>query len=286
MVRAGMPLQSLMQNLAYQILVRSAKNLIAQFGFNQIKLLFLTMPFLTSINVRQSSVNSYPFNVPAYQNGIQLKIKSNVTFFVGENGSGKSTLLEAVAEKIGFNLRGGNRNHNLNVSFNFNGYESDLTNYINLGWTPKKLEEGFFMRAESFFNFANYIDELAQNDSRIYNAYGGKSLRQQSHGESFLALFDNQFESGVYILDEPEAALSPVRILSFMAVINSLEKSGRAQFIIATHSPMLLCYPGATIFNFAQDRISEVNYQDAKHYTLTKTFLNTPEAYFRYLFEG
>jgi predicted ATPase len=243
------------------------------------------MPFLTTISVSSPPITTFPFNIPAYQNGIKLNISSNVTFFVGENGSGKSTLLEAVAEKIGFSLRGGNRNHNLNVGFNFNGYENELTNYTNLGWTPKKLEEGFFMRAESFFNFANYIDELAETDNRIYNAYGGKSLHQQSHGESFLALFDNQFESGVYLLDEPEAALSPARILSFMSVIHSLEQSGRAQFIIATHSPMLLCYPNASIYNFNNDGISQVKYQETEHFNLTKNFLDNPEAYFRHLFD-
>jgi predicted ATPase len=141
------------------------------------------------------------------------------------------------------------------------------------------------MRAESFFNFANYIDELAETDNRIYNAYGGKSLHQQSHGESFLALFDNQFESGVYLLDEPEAALSPARILSFMSVIHSLEQSGRAQFIIATHSPMLLCYPNASIYNFNNDGISQVKYQETEHFNLTKNFLDNPEAYFRHLFD-
>src|SRR5690606_5770751 len=103
-----------------------------------------------------------------------------------------------------------------------------------LTWTPRRISQGFFMRADSFFNFASYIDELALSDRRILQAYGGKSLHEQSHGESFLALFNNQFDAGIYILDEPEAALSPARILAFLAVINELDRSGRAQFIIAT----------------------------------------------------
>ena len=243
------------------------------------------MPFLSEINLPITEIDSYPFNIDSIKNGINLELKSNVTFFVGENGSGKSTLLEAVAENIGFNLRGGNRNHNFNTGVNFEGYESLLTKVIKLTWTPKRINQGFFMRAESFFNFADYIDELAKEDSRIYNAYGGKSLHHQSHGESFLALFNNQFDAGVYILDEPEAALSPARILSFMSVINQLEKSGRAQFLIATHSPMLLCYPNATVFNFNDDGIQKIPYTATEHYTLTKNFLENPAAYFRHLFK-
>jgi len=245
------------------------------------------MPFLSNINCQISNGPSFPFNVASFQNSISLSLTSNVTFFVGENGSGKSTLLEAIAEKIGFNLRGGNRNHNLNNGVNFQGYENPLTQSLNLSWTPRRINNGFFMRAESFFNFANYIDELAseeKNPDRFYQAYGGKSLHHQSHGESFLALFNNQFESGIYILDEPEAALSPARILSFMTIINNLENSGRAQFIIATHSPMLLCYPKATIFNFDENGISKLHYKETEHYQLTKNFLENPDVYLRHLF--
>lgn len=185
---------------------------------------------------------------------------SNVTFFVGENGSGKSTLLEGIAEQCGFNLRGGNRNHNPNTGYRFEGYESALARGLKLSWTPRRISEGFFMRAESFFNFASYIDELAVDSPRILQAYGGRSLHEQSHGESFLSLFNNQFESGIYILDEPEAALSRARVLAFMAVINELEQSGRAQFLIAIHSPILICYPGATIYQFDESGINETSY--------------------------
>lgn len=238
------------------------------------------MPILSQITSPSINIDCYPFNIPAIKNGIRLELKTNVTFFAGENGSGKSTLLEAVAENIGFNLRGGNRNHNFKTGVTFEGYESELTKYINLIWTPKRTGEGFFMRAESFFNFADLIDELAAQ-----KAYGGKSLHHQSHGESFLALFNNQFEAGIYILDEPEAALSPTRILSFMSIINQLEKTGRAQFLIATHSPMLLCYPGATIFGFDENGIHKMDYKETEHFTLTKNFLENPEAYFRFLFD-
>ena len=142
------------------------------------------------------------------------------------------------------------------------------------------------MRAESFFNFASYIDELAVDSPRIYNAYGGRSLHEQSHGESFLSLFSNQFEAGIYILDEPEAALSPARILAFMAVIHQLEQSGRAQFLIATHSPMLICYPGATIYQFDDEGVRETRYEDTEHFYLTKSFLDNPAVYLRHLMNG
>src|SRR5260221_3642047 len=177
------------------------------------------MPFLSRISLPSSWDGSYLQHIPSLNKGLQLKLKDNVTFFVGENGSGKSTLLEGIAEQCGFSLRGGNRNHNFNTGHRFEGYESAAAQHLQLSWTPRRITEGFFMRAESFFNFASYIDELAVNDNRILKAYGGRALHEQSHGESFLSLFNNQFEAGIYILDEPPTALSPSRILAFMSVI-------------------------------------------------------------------
>ena len=241
------------------------------------------MPSLSRISFSAPQDNSYLQNIPSLNKGLQLTLKSNVTFFVGENGSGKSTLLEGVAEQCGFNLRGGNRNHNSNTGHRFEGYESAMASHLTLGWSPRRVTEGFFMRAESFFNFASYIDELALQDNRILKAYGGRSLHNQSHGESFLSLFYNQFESGIYILDEPEAALSPARVLAFMTVIHELEQSGRAQFLIATHSPILICYPGATIYQFDENGVHETGYQDTEHFSLTKSFLDNPALYLRHL---
>src|ERR1700712_3497102 len=149
------------------------------------------MPFLSRISL-PTLHDGYLQAISSLSKGLQLTLKENVTFFVGENGSGKSTLLEGIAEQCGFALRGGNRNHNLNTGHRFEGYESALAAHLRLGWTPKRITEGFFMRAESFYNFASYIDELALNDRRILQAYGGRSLHQQSHGESFLNLFNNQ----------------------------------------------------------------------------------------------
>ena len=243
------------------------------------------MPFLSKISLPRLDDGSYLQHIQSLRDGVELSLRSNVTFFVGENGSGKSTLLEGVAEQCGFNLRGGNRNHNLNTGYRFEGYQSPLAPHLRLSWTPRRINEGFFMRAESFFNFASHIDELAADDNRILNAYGGRSLHEQSHGESFLALFNNQFESGIYLLDEPEAALSPARILAFLSIINRLERSGRAQFLIATHSPMLICYPGAVIYQFNDSGIGETSYEETEHFSLTKSFLDHPALYLRHLMD-
>lgn len=216
----------------------------------------------------------HPFNVRAFSDGIDLPFRTNVTFFVGENGSGKSTLLEALAECCGFNPEGGNRDHH-RAAF---ADRSDLAQALRLSWLPK-VTEGFFMRAESFYNFASYIEQVS--DMR---AYGGKSLLQQSHGESFLALFANRFEQGIYILDEPEAALSPQRQLSFLKIIHDLETPGHAQFLISTHSPIILSYPGATLFSLDGDTIREIAYRETEHYLVTRDFINAPERYFKHLF--
>src|SRR5436190_3449592 len=215
----------------------------------------LIMPFLRSIETIPERVEPgrHPFNIPCIAGGLHLSFNGNVTFLVGENGSGKSTILEAIAEKCGFNLSGGNRDHH----YLLDRVLSDLAQACRITWNRKSVE-GFFMRAETFFNFASYLDEIGST----FRAYGGKSLHEQSHGESFLSLFVNRFESGLYILDEPEAALSPSRQLSFLAIIHDLETSGHAQFIIATHSPMILSYPGATILSTDGNLISEVEYKE------------------------
>jgi len=237
------------------------------------------MPYLSRIYLKDNHPEGFPFNLPFLSNGLDLKLKSNVTFFVGENGIGKSTLLEAIAEKCDFNVSGGSRNHN----YNFHKTESELSEYLTLSWKTKT-GQGFFMRAESFFNFATYIDEVAEEDRSVLNAYGGKSLHQQSHGEAFLALFHNHFQNGLYILDEPESALSPQRQLSLLSVIHKLEKAGKAQFIISSHSPILMSYPGAEIY-VLDEKIQQSSYRETEHYQLTKNFLESPELYLRHLFE-
>jgi predicted ATPase len=217
----------------------------------------------------------YPFKIPAFASGIDLAIESNVTFFVGENGSGKSTLLEAIAENSGFNVEGGGRDHH----FGEHKDRSDLASVLRLAWSLN-VTDGFFMRAESFYNFASYLEQSGSTFAR----YGGTSLHDQSHGESFLALFANRFDRGMYILDEPEAALSPQRQLSFLSIIHQLETVGRAQFLISTHSPIILAYPGAVIFSLDGNAIQKIDYKNTEHYRLTKQFLDSPERYFKHLF--
>jgi len=227
-----------------------------------------------AISPEKVDLERYPFNIPAFSQGLDIKITSNVTFFVGENGSGKSTLLEGIAENSGFNAEGGGREHN----FANHKDRSDLSSALQLSWLPK-VADGFFMRAESFYNFASYIE---QSGSTI-GSYGGRSLHDQSHGESFLALFSNRFNRGIYILDEPEAALSPHRQLTFLGIIPRLETAGRAQFLISTHSPIILAYPGVVLLSLNGDEIREVRYVDTDHYRVTKQFLAAPERYFRHL---
>lgn len=252
------------------------------YRFHKFELYKRLMPFLSNIRLPPIDDSSYLQSIPSFKNGLDLRLTKNVTFLVGENGSGKSTLLEGIADQCGFSLRGGNRNHLLGQDTA--GYESPLGKHLHLTWTPRRITNGFFMRAESFFNFASYIDEVAKSDPRVLNAYGGKSLHQQSHGESFLSLFNNQFTSGIYILDEPEAALSPARILAFISVIHELQISERAQFIIATHSPMLICYPDAAVFEFSDSGVQQTTYQETEHFQLTKSFLDNPALYLRHLY--
>ena len=234
-------------------------------------------PFLHRIVTLPEKIDPtrYPFNIRAFSHGIDLELPTTVTFFVGENGSGKSTLLEALAECCGFNPEGGNRDHHREAQ----AERSELAQALRLSWLPK-VAEGFFMRAESFYNFATYIEQVSD-----LRAYGGKSLHQQSHGESFLALFANRFEHGIYILDEPEAALSPQRQLSFLRIIHDLESPGHAQFLVSTHSPILLSYPGARLYSLDCDSIHEVAYRETEHFRLTRDFLNAPERYYKHLFD-
>ena len=229
---------------------------------------------------------SYLRDIPAISHLIKdksIELSKNITFFVGENGSGKSTLLEAIAVNFGFNAEGGSRN----FAFSTNSTHSDLYKNIRLakGLRPK---DGFFLRAESFYNAASYIDELdreAPSFHKLIDSYGGISLHNQSHGESFLALVQNRFgDNGLYILDEPEAALSPMRIMTLMVEIDRLRRAG-SQFIIATHSPILLTMPDSEIFEFSENGISKVHYKDTEHYQITRNFLENPEKMLKYLLD-
>jgi predicted ATPase len=232
-------------------------------------------PFLRSVLLVRERIEdpeAYPFSLPAVQalDGLAL---SAVTYFIGENGSGKSTILEALAVAMGFNAEGGS------VNFNFatRRSESPLHRCIRIARTHKP-RTGFFLRAESFYNVATEIERLG------VDGYGDRSPHEQSHGESFLALMKNRFgPRGLYILDEPEAALSPSRQLSLLVRMRDLVEEG-SQFIIATHAPIVLAYPGATIYLLDESGISRVEYDRTEHVSLTRDFLNDRERFLKRLF--
>ncbi|RDW15538.1 AAA family ATPase [Oceanobacillus chungangensis] len=237
--------------------------------------------FLKRITLQHEKIPSYheyPFTIPSIKSFDKLDLNRNVTFLVGENGSGKSTLLEAIADKCEFNTAGGNRNN----SYTVHAADAALGEYITLSWMPK-VTNGFFLRAESFYHFATHVDDT---DMSGYKYYGGRSLHEQSHGESFLSLFLNRFKgNAIYLLDEPEAALSPQRQLAFLRIIHDLTINGDCQFIIATHSPILLGYPDATILSFDDGCIEEIDYEMTDHYKITKYFLDNRERFLKDILE-
>ena len=244
------------------------------------------LPYLRSIELNRDSIESfdeYPFSIPAVKELDVLEFAREVTIFVGENGSGKSTLLEALAVGLGFNAEGGTRN----FSFRTRSTHSDLHRHLRLSKSFKRYRDGFFLRAESFYNVATNIDELDEEPGLgplIKESYGGMSLHNQSHGESFLSLMIERFSgNGLYILDEPEAALSPSRQLAVLSRMHQLVNN-QSQFIVATHSPILMAYPGARIYHIDRSGIYPVNYTETEHYEITRTFLNNPAPMLKELF--
>lgn len=228
-------------------------------------------------------LNAYPFSLSIIKNLEEINFPTQVTFFVGENGTGKSTILEAIALKAGFGPEGGSKNINFNTTENTSGPQK-LAEILTLSWKLQP-QNGYFFRAESFFNLANEIDNIAKSDMSMYDSYGGKSLHHQSHGESFMAFFNNRLGSkGFFIFDEPEAALSPQRQLSLLLIIHNICKNPQSQFIIATHSPILLAYPNATIYSCDSGKIEQISYEETNHYQLTKRFLSDPKYYLDKLF--
>lgn len=199
--------------------------------------------------------------------GRSIPLTAPVTCLVGENGIGKSTMIEGIAVAAGFNPEGGSRN----FAFSTSDSHSELHSLLTLARAAYP-EDGFFLRAESFYNAISYIDLV-----RAAGSYGGESLHNMSHGEGFLALVQNRFGgNGLYILDEPEAALSPTRQLTLLAEIHRLVGQN-SQFIIATHSPILMAYPGAQILELSEAGIHSVDYRDTEHYLVTRRFLQDPE---------
>ena len=231
--------------------------------------------YLRSIQLKRDNIESfskYPFCLPAIKHLSTLDFHPNVTFIVGENGTGKSTILEAIAIVCGFNAEGGTRNFNFKTS----DTHSLLHNYIKLIKGIKTAKDGFFLRAESFYNLATNIDDLERERQGLLSSYGGLSLHQQSHGESFFSVFMNRFHgNGLYILDEPEAALSASRQMSMITKIHELVEQD-SQFIIATHSPIIMAYPNSTIYE-VKEKIEVVMYEETENYQIMKSFINNRE---------
>jgi predicted ATPase len=225
---------------------------------------------------RIESFDEYPFNLPLVRDFDSLEFTTRITFVVGENGTGKSTLIEAIAIKWGFNAEGGSRN------FEFETHRAHSELYRHLYLTRNMAQgaprDGYFLRAESFFNVASELDRLG-----IRRGYGGMSMHEQSHGEAFMTLLVERFaDRGLYILDEPEAALSPNRQLAALTRIHDLARSG-SQFIIATHSPILMALPGARILLIDEGKLREVAYEDTEHYQVTRDFMLRRERMLREL---
>ena len=243
------------------------------------------MPYINAFRIEEIGSGEYYAQLPIVQflraQG-WFRFNSPVTFFVGENGSGKSTLLEALAVCAGMNAEGGSRN----FTFATKRTESGLHGYISLARGARE-RDSFFLRAESFYNVATEIERLDGIEAptrRISESYGGLSLHEQSHGESFLATVQNRLNGGLYILDEPEAALSPTRQMTLLVEFQRMVQAG-AQLIIATHAPILLAFPGAEIYEITVDGFTRAAYEDCGHVRVTRRFLNDPQGMVRRLME-
>ncbi|MGB1077080.1 MAG: AAA family ATPase [Bdellovibrionales bacterium] len=227
--------------------------------------------------------HEYPLNTDLFKDqDFSWEFSQPITIITGENGTGKSTLLEGIADNCGFNLSGGGQEHH--GIKQRNDVES-LRKALRFGWTLR-VRQGFFMRAESLYNFATHLDDLNRDEPyNYYSAVGGKSLHERSHGEAFLSVLQDRFTyKGIYILDEPEAALSPSRQLSLLALLHEAYQQEKTQIIIATHSPILLSFPYAQICEVQNGKIVETPYKETAHYTLYKRFLDEPEKYHDILF--
>ena len=237
--------------------------------------------FVRGVKINEVDESSYPFSIPAVQAIESINFSSPVTFFVGENGSGKSTLTESIAVAAGFNAEGGTKNYN----FTSQDTTSALSDEIILIRGGRREKYGYFLRAESFYTTANYAESgtfgLSGNPIPIY--FDGKRIHEQSHGEAFLSIV-KEFRPGLFIFDEPESALSPQRQLALLVAIRDLVKQG-SQFIIATHSPILLSYPDSIIYQLSNTGVEKVQYEDVEHVALTKDFLNNPSQYLYRLFK-
>lgn len=241
--------------------------------------------YIRAVRLKQEGIphGIFPFTLPFVRNLHELEFHPNITYVIGENGMGKSTLLEAIAIAYGFNPEGGTLN------FNFSSFDShsQLDEHIRLVKGTERARDHFFFRAETFYNVATNIEELDQDPygPKVIDSFGGVSLHEQSHGESFFAVFRERFRgNGLYILDEPEAALSPFRQIALLARINDLVNAG-SQFIISTHSPIIMAHPLSKIVQITEDGIHETTLEETDHYIIMKQFFDDRDRLLHHLFQ-
>ena len=217
----------------------------------------------------------YPFNLDIFNQTQAISLDLPVSFFVGENGSGKSTLLKAIARKCGIHIWSGIQT----PRFKKSPYEDQLYHAVRVECKEGEVSGSFFA-SQIFQNFSRSLDAWAQADPEIINYFGGKSLMAQSHGESLMSFFKSRFSiKGLYLLDEPETALSPKSLLELLQLLIRMSQSGHAQFIIATHSPILMACPGSTIFSFDQIPLGAIEYEKTEHYRIYKKFMQDRNRY-------
>jgi len=222
------------------------------------------------------TTDCYPFNLSIFQQSQSIPFASPITMFVGENGTGKSTLLEALAYLCGIHIwRDDGRRR-----FKYNPYENEFYQYLSIEWTTEERIYGSFFGSSIFHHFAELLDEWAAADPGQLDYFGGKSLMTQSHGQSLLSFFQSRYRiKGLYLLDEPETALSPRSQLDLLAVLTRTTRENEAQFIIATHSPILLACPGAIIYSFDDSCVKQIEYEKTAHYQIYKGFMEDRNKY-------
>ncbi len=219
---------------------------------------------------------AYPWSLPVFRNFEPLELDPRITIFVGENGSGKSTLLEGIAEAVGINSEGGSRNHNFATTL----HRSPIADFLRIVRGARRPKTEFFLRAESFYNVSTAYEEMPPDVPEPF-----RDIHLSSHGEGFLRIAMERFgPGGLYLLDEPEAALSPQTLLTLMARMNELIKQD-SQFIVATHSPILMAFPNARIYSLTDEGIAPIGYRETSHFQVTKRFINDPESFLRKLLE-
>lgn len=221
------------------------------------------------------TLDSYPFNLKIFQKSRSVDFTGPVTFFVGENGTGKSTLLRAICLKCGIHIW----EEKEGLRFRQNPYEDSFCEFIDVKWTAGMVKGSYFS-SQIFHDFARYLDQWAHADPGMLDYFGGDSLLTQSHGQSLISFFTSRYKiKGIYFLDEPETALSPKSQLKLLKLLKEMTKDGHAQFIITSHSPILLAFPGAVLYNFDTNPIKAIGYEKTEYYKIYKDFMNNKDSY-------